>query len=340
MFDVITIGSATRDAFFKVDFERISWPKTPSGRGYILPVGEKLEVRDIFFTIGGNAVNASVTFGRQGFKTACVAKTGQDVSGEELRRRLKKEGVDAAMMVSHQTLPTAYSVLLLEKGERTILGYHGASDSFTIKDVCLGNMLSRFWYLSLAGESHKMFKKLLSFAREKGIAVAFNPSGHHIKHARGDILSSLKDISVLFVNDEEASLLTGINFKKGEKVFKSLDRAMPGILAVTMGRRGVVVSDGKFVYKAGIFREKKLVDRTGAGDAFGAGFTAALLRRGVNRLNIKKVKPEDVEYAIRLATANAASVVERLGATEGILTKKEFERSERWARLPIQRRKI
>ena len=131
MFDVVTIGSATRDAFFEGDFPLVKWPKTESGKAYLFPFGEKLEAKKVFFTIGGNAANASVTFTRQGFKTACIAKTGNDVSGEEIRRRLKKEGIETKFIVYDPETPTSYSVLLLEKGpstslrtgERTILNY-------------------------------------------------------------------------------------------------------------------------------------------------------------------------------------------------------------------------
>src|SRR3989344_8581849 len=98
---------------------------------------------------------------------------------------------------------------------------------------------------------------------------------------------------------------------------------------MTDGHKGVMVSDGHYVYKAGIFKEKKLVDRTGAGDAFGSAFTAGLMRCGIAAKNIGSVKPSDVCFAIRLATANATSVVEHVGATEGALTKKGFANS-RW----------
>jgi sugar/nucleoside kinase (ribokinase family) len=339
MYDVVTIGSATRDAFFKVNFEIIPWSKTPSGRGYLLPLGEKLEVDDVFFTIGGNAVNASVTFARQGFKTACVSKTGCDVSGEEIKRRLKKEGVETRLLICISKRPTAYSVLLLRGGERTILGYHGASDVFNIRDIDLKKLKSKWWYLSLAGESDRMFKKLLKFAAENKVTVAFNPSGHHLHHKRQEILSLLRDLTFLVLNEEEAAALTGISFKKEREVFKKLDRLMPGILAVTSGRGGVTVSDGRFIYKAGIFKERYLVDRTGAGDAFGSGFTAGLMRRGFNFSNIEHIKPTDVMYVIRLASANATAVIERTGATEGIITRNEFEKP-RWKSLKIAIRRI
>jgi len=339
MYDIITIGSATRDAFFKVNYKIVPWARTPAGKAYLLPLGEKLEVDDIFFTIGGNAVNASVTFARQGFKTACTGKLGCDVSGEELKRRLRKEGVGTKFLVCTPKLPTAYSVLLLQEGSRTILNHHGSSHTFSFRDIHLKKLRSRWWYLSLSGKSDKMFKGLVRFARDNKIAVAFNPSGHHLRRRRDDILTSLNDLSLLVLNEEEAALLTGISFKKEKDVFKKLDRLMPGILAVTNGRGGVTVSDGRFIYKTGIFKEKRLVDRTGAGDAFGSGFTAGLMHRGINLLDIPHIKPADISYAIRLATANSASVVEHLGASEGTLTKGGFE-NPRWRKLRIRIRRL
>ncbi|HUZ93081.1 MAG TPA: carbohydrate kinase family protein [Candidatus Paceibacterota bacterium] len=339
MHDVVTIGSITRDAFFSADFETIPWPKTPSRSAYVLPRGEKMEVKNVYFTMGGNAANAAVTFARQGFKTAAVGKTGKDVSGEEIRRKLRGEGVETRYMAETAAVPTAYSVLLLENGERTILGYHGASDTFALRDVKLPALKAKWWYVSLAGESDNMFLPLVHFAKKNKIAVAFNPSGHQIKHKRGEILRALKDISFLAVNDEEASLLTGIPWRREHELFKKLDALLsPGILAVTTGATGVTVSDGKCIYKAGTFKEKKLVDRTGAGDAFGSGFVAGLMRRGVNLPNIHRASPEDVSYAIRLATANATSKVEEVGATEGLLTKREFE-NPRWKNLKINIKK-
>ncbi len=335
MFDLVAIGSATRDAFFEGDFPLVKWPKTESGKAYLLPFGEKLEVKKASFTIGGNAANASVTFARQGFKTACVAKTGNDVSGEEIRRRLKKERIETKFIACDPQIPTSYSVLLLEKGERTILNYRGAGGGLRIKDMNLKNLSARWWYLSLAGESDAMLKPLLEFADDKSIAIAFNPTGYHIKHKRSEILSSLCKLSFLVLNEEEAALLTDISFKNERAVFKKLKELTSGILAVTDGKNGVTVSDGNLIYKAGIFKEKKLADRTGAGDAFGSGFVAGLLRRGLTKKNIAFVKPDDISYAIRLASANATSVVEKIGATEGTLRRNEFEKDGRWKNLKI-----
>lgn len=340
MFDVITIGSITRDAFFDAPkFKTIPWKSTPSKKALALPVGEKLEVDRAYFTLGGNSANASVTFSRLGFKTACVGKIGEDAGGREIKRRLNEEGVETKFLTSTKKLGTAYSLLLLKNGERTILGYHGASNLFNPKDLNLNKLKAKWWYISLAGESIGIFKTLLAFARKNNIAVAFNPSGYHLAHNRLEILKHLKDISFLVLNEEEAALLTGVPFSKERLVFKKLDALMPGVLAVTNGDRGATISDGKFIYRAGIFKEKKLIDRTGAGDAFGAGFTAGLMKFGINLSNIGKVNPKQVNYAIRLATANATATIEKLGGTEGVLTKAGFQ-NPRWKNLKIKTEKI
>ena len=319
MNDIITIGSITRDNFLEADYEIVNWPKAQSGKALALPFGEKLEVKRVYSTIGGNSANASVTFARQGFKTACFGKVGNDLSGKEITARLKSEKVSPFFAFSKDR-PTAYSVLLLEKGERTILGYHGASDTMELSDIPWNKLKAKWWYLSLAGESDRFLKPLLAFARENKIKVAFNPSGHHIKHKRKEILDSLKDLSFLVLNESEAADLVGMDFKKEKEVFKKLDKLTPGIVAVTDGPNGVTVSDGKFLYKA---------ERS----AF------SVQRSGKDNLTANRYTLNAIKFAIRLASANATSVVEQIGATEGILTKKQFQ-SPRWQDFKISVKKL
>lgn len=354
MQDIITIGSIAKDNFLELDCKIINWPKTPLKKAIVLPFGEKLEVRNILSTLGGNSANASVTFSRLGFKTACFGKIGSDLAGQEIKSWLKKEKVFPILAVAKNKI-TAQSTLLLKtspnpaerdgRGERTILGYHGASNDWELKDIPwlnarkaspdsalrnLGNKLkAKWWYLSLAGDSARFFESLLKFAKKQDIKVAFNPSGYHLKHRRQEILNNLKYIDFLVVNEGEAAELVDIPFEKENEVFKRLDDLMPGIVAVTDGPNGVTVSDGKNIYNAGIFKEKIVADRTGAGDAFGSGFTAGLMLADSgnksdksNRTN--KYNSEAIKYAIRLASANATSVVEHIGATPGIITKKQF----------------
>ncbi len=331
MFDVITIGSATRDNYLRGKFQLIDWPETPTKKAIALPFGEKFSLDHVYSTIGGNAANAAVTLARYGFKTACLAKIGDDAAGRQFAEQIENDGVSTKLLIKTVEKPTAYSALLLgESGERTILGYHGASDTFKIEDVDLKKLKAQWWYLSLAGESDAMFGPLLDFAAANGIKVAFNPSGHHIKHKRDDILARLKDLAFLVLNTGEAADLMGISFEKEAEVFKKLDELTPGVVAVTDGPKGVKVSDGKNIYKAGIFPEKASVDRTGCGDAFGSGFAAVLADAGDNWKD-----PEVIKKAITFASATATANLEVLGPTEGLLTKKEFEADPRWQNFAI-----
>lgn len=333
MKDIVTIGSITKDNFLELDCEIIDWPKTPSRKAIVLPFGEKLEVKNIVSVLGGNSANASVTFSRFGFKTVCFGKIGDDMAGQEIKNWLKKEGVDPVFAVS-ENKKTAQSTLLLNNGERTILGYHGASNEWAENDIPWRKLKAKWWYLSLAGDSADFFVPLIKFAKENGIRVAFNPSGYQIKHKRQEILDNLKNIDFLVVNEGEAADLVGISFEREKEVFKKLDELMPGIVAVTDGPNGVVVSDGNNIYKAGIFKEKLVADRTGAGDAFGSGFTAGLMEFEKDFNSVEAIK-----RAIVLGSANATSVVEKIGATAGILTEQELG-SPRWNGLDISIEKL
>jgi sugar/nucleoside kinase (ribokinase family) len=323
MFDVVAIGSATRDHFLLREYELTEWKNSPSGKVVVLHWGEKYEVAGVHATNGGNAANAAVTFARQGFQVACAAKVGSDVEGEHLARQLQKEGVRTKLLAHDPKLPTAYSVLLTDtrNGERTILNYHGASDTLSPGNMDFRKMgRAAWWYLSLAGESDAMLPELVSFAREHGIRIAFNPSGHHIAHRRDEILSVLDTVSFLVLNASEAASLTELPVHDGAGVCKKLSGLCGGIVAITDGPSGAVVLDGARVYRAGIFREEQVRDRTGAGDAFGSGFVAGLIRRG-EACKKGSCDSQAVQYALRLASANATAVVEAIGATENVLAR-------------------
>ncbi len=337
MYDVISIGSTTIDSFWKTKFSLAADKKVPSGKDIQIPFGEKYGVEDVVFTLGGNAANASVTLSRQGLKTALFTKIGRDAMGDEVKRSLREENVSEEIMETSEDKNTSFSVLLLQGGERSILTHHGAVNEFTLKEIRLEKLRSRFWYVSLPGDSYREFDRLLNYAVQNNISVALNPSYRQLTGSgRVQLLKHLNRISFLVVNDGEAASLMGMPFDKSkeQRVFEKLDKLVPGIVAVTAGKKGVTVSDGRRLYKAGVFKEEKVADRTGAGDAFGSGLLAGLIAKGWN--GGKETGAGAIEYAIRLASANATSVVEHVGATPGILTKKEFESDSRWQKFKIK----
>ncbi|MBI4993985.1 carbohydrate kinase family protein [Candidatus Wolfebacteria bacterium] len=340
MYDIITIGTATRDIFLKSPFFRIvkdgNYFKKigfPTGEAQCFALGGKIDIEKPVFTTGGGATNAAVSFARQGFKTAAVVKVGNDFSGKEILNELKSEKVFAFNLKSGED--TDYSTILLSPtGERTILVYRGASKSLALKEIPFKKMKAKWVYITPGKISFSVMGEIFDYFYKRGILIAFNPSKRFIELGISKMRPFLNKSKVILLNREEASYLTGIDFQKEKEIFKVLDKEVPGIVVMTDGENGAVVSDGRKIYKSEIFKEKKVVDRTGAGDAFGSGFVAGLLQKG-EKCEKGLCNIDNIEYAIRLASANATSVVEHIGAKAGILTKKDFEKNKRWKNLKI-----
>ncbi len=346
MFDVITIGTATRDAFLRSrEFKIISTPEYQSGEGLCLPSGAKIDLDDIVFATGGGATNAAVTFSRQGFHTAAVCKIGNDVSGREVLSSLKLEGVSTGLMVEDEKLKTAYSVLILSNtGERTVLVYRGASENLAVEEINPRTLNAQWFYIAGSLPSD-VLALILNQAKSVNAKVAMNPSKSQIKLGLKGLGDFLKKLDVVIMNREEGSLLTGIKYGSVQDIFKKLDEYVKGVVVLTDGSKGVMVSDGQKIYQAGIYKEKMVADRTGAGDAFGSGFVAGLIQRQAAPLRQsfegqasgkRQIDQEDIVHAIKLASANATSVVESVGAKVGILSQNAFENESRWKELDIK----
>ena len=334
MLDVITIGTATRDGFFEgINFLKTKDSRFRVGEGICLPFGSKVEVPKVFFTTGGVGTNTAATFSRQGLKTAVICRVGQDVSGEEIIRGLSRDKINTSFIQKDKNIPTAYSVIFLtDSGERTILSYKGAGEKLSEKEIPWRKLRTKWFFIGSSAGNEKLLKDLFFFAKKNKIKIAGNPGSRELEILKRQP-ELLNNYDVFITNQEEASYLTGIPYQKEKHVFDKLDRWVNGIVVMTQGPKGSIISNGQTIWQAGIFKEKKIVDRTGAGDSFGSGFVAGLIQK-------QKLNDEVIEYAVRLASANATSNVEYMGAKEGILSKNEFQKSPRWEKLEIKKQSI
>jgi len=336
MYDVFAIGSATRDGFFEgIPFVFVKDKKFRVGKGIALPFGGKIKVPKVTFTTGGGGTNTAATFSRQGFKTGCICRVGNDVSAEEIRRELEREGVDTKFFQIDKKTPSAYSVIFLTKsGERTILSYKGAGDNISEKEIPWNKIKTRWLYLNSLAGNRSILEKAVNFTKKNKVFLAMNPGAGELNNLKkSPQLLSYFDIFIL--NQEEASYLTGISYFKEKELFKKLDKLIEGLVVMTKGPKGLVVSDGKTLWRAGIYKEKRVADRTGAGDAFASGFVAAFAGKKIVRIGNRSIfNKKDIEKAIKLGSANATSVVEYIGAKTGILYKKDLV-NKRWNKLAI-----
>lgn len=313
MYDIVSIGSATRDVFINTDgFRSLDMPDFSTGKGLCFSLGSKIEIKKIVFTSGGGGTNAAVTFARQGLATACVGVIGSDLNGQEVLNELAKEGIETKYFQKHEDDLTAYSVILVESsGERTILSYKGEGQHFDVLRVPLNELQTKWLFLDSLGGHYDLLEKAINWAVANNVKLATNPGGKELGHGLETLKPLLKNFSVIIMNQEEASGLTGINYKEEEKIFKFMDEIIGGIFVMTKGPEGVVVSDGKNIYRAGV-PDSPIVERTGAGDAFSSGFISEYIRSG------------DISKAIQFATANASSVVTQYGGKAGILKKDDW----------------
>ena len=322
MYDIISIGSATRDVFFSADeLKKFKMDEFPTGEAICLGLGSKIEMKKIVLTSGGGGTNAAVTFSRQGLKTACIGVVSTDSNGNDLLDELNKEGVDTQYFQKHNDDHTAYSVILVHPGgERTILSYKGEGQHFNASKLDFSGIKAKWMFLDSLGGHFDVLEKSVNWAVENGVKLVTNPGGKELAHGSEKLRPLLKNFAIVIMNQEEAAGLSGIDYKNEKEIFKFMDEVIGGIFVMTKGPEGVVVSDGKNIYSAGV-PDSPVVERTGAGDAFSSGFVVEYIRQTEHgTMNNEQAIPK----AIQFATANASSVVTLYGAKAGILKKNDW----------------
>lgn len=305
---IVSIGAAVQDVFLSHsdEFKPVS-DKSVKEQFMQLTLGAKADVNNIIFSTGGGATNASVTFARQGIESIFMGTISHDPAGAAVLEDLDRDGVDSSHVTYTDKYHTGYSVLLLApSGERTILTYRGASTHYDAKNFDLKGLDTDWLYVSSMAGSMEALDKIFTQARDKeGARICFNPGKGELKQPR-KLKALLEDVEVLLVNKEEAAqIVEGENL---EELVRHLLNYVP-VAIISDGPNGVIASDGKTIVRAGMYEDVKVIDRTGAGDAFGSGF----LSQWATGASLKD--------SIVFASANSTSVVTKIGAKDGILSK-------------------
>ncbi len=323
MLDVITIGSATRDIFVRSGaFDVHQDAHVDTSVEGCFPLGAKIELDDLVFETGGGATNAAVTFGRLGRSVAVLAAVGDDASGKEIAAVMRSEGVRSNLLQVHRKGRTGSSVILLAgSGERTVLVYRGAAEKLDAKAVPWKSLVARWFYVSSVGGDLALMKKILAHAARKGVKVAWNPGSKEIRHGLAALEPLIRQTDLFNLNKEEAASLVGTDPKDLAKIVAGL-RALPRrALVITDGLAGAYAAEGKDAWHSGIIDVPR-VNVTGAGDAFGSGIVAGLIKR------------DDIRYGLAVGTWNATGIVQQMGAKRGII--RSYPAAAAVKRVPIE----
>ena len=301
MFDIITFGSAVVDVFVDTDIAE--------KKGFICyPLGSKILLKNLKFSVGGGGTNTAVAFSRLHFKTGYIGKIGDDSDGESVMDILKEEKIEFLGKVKSDSI-TGYSIILDSLShERTILTYKGINDELKENEINFRSISTKWFYLSsLLGESFRTQKKLSSYLYRKGTKIAFNPSEYIIKVL--DLKPILKLTEVLILNKEEAELLCRKNKVHEKDLLKGLYSLGPKTVVITNKDKEVFAYDGEKKYSL-MPHKLKIVERTGAGDAFASGFVAG------------QMAGKTIQESLRLGLEESESVIRHQGAKIGLIRRR------------------
>jgi len=321
MYDCISIGSATQDVFVKSDCAAIHRLQTiDAEQAYIaFEYGAKVLVDQLFVSPGGGAVNVGIALSRLGLRTAVVTEVGEDDSANMVISTLSECGVDTSMIARNQSIHTGYSVILTGfDGDRTVLVHRGAARDLSHEDIDWAKFRQTKWIFlgAMVGPSAALWNEVAAFAQVHNLNLAINPGGEQIKQGFDNLRCVFQATTAIFLNQDEAYHLTGVEEKRGEEdereALQRLHDAGCKLVVMTMGKKGAQAYDGvgRYVVPA---KDVPVVSNLGAGDAFGSGCVAAL-HRGL-----------DVRAALIAGSRNAEAVLGHMGATTGLLTWEQVE---------------
>ncbi|TAL19392.1 carbohydrate kinase family protein [Patescibacteria group bacterium] len=308
VFDMISVGDATLDIFIFVSEASVMCSVDRTACLLCFNYADKIPIERLDRSVAGNAANNAVGSARLGLNTSFYSIIGDDETGHSVTETMKKEKVSLEHLRLDKKHPSNYSVVLNYRGERTILTH---SEPRTYEAPHLVH--SEWVYYTAIGKNHERLERdIVKHVKRTDTKLAYNPGSSQLREGLKRLLPTFAATNVLFLNKEEAQLLVG---KQGtmSALLRALQEQGPEMVVVTDGPRGSSVFDGRKMYSMGVF-PVKVVEMTGAGDAFATAFIAAL----------HYGRP--VTEALRWGAANAASVVTKIGPQAGLLRLPELKR--------------
>lgn len=333
MYDFITIGSATIDAFVECDDADIVSVSTKKTKTEFMayPYGAKMEIDSFSTAVGGGGLNAAANLANLGYKTSAIFKVGEDFQGKNIMNKVESTGVDISNVIVSKTESSGFSIILLSfEGNRTVLAHRGTNGTVKEQEINFEAIKNAKWlYVApLNGKSGAILDKISAYAEEHNTNLIINPGSSSLKKGLKYFEKILSTAEVVVMNKEEASLVTKIEVRPDTKTesfsketihpdikamldkLKSFDAK---VVIITDGKHGVYAFDGKTYYRCPEF-PAKVVSTLGAGDALSSTFAGALEYTNWN-----------IEKSLMMASVNAASIVSNFGAQEGFLTFEQIE---------------
>ena len=252
---------------------------------------------------GGSVANSIVGISQLGDKAGFIGKISDDEFGGKYEDGLKKENVEYFYSKKKEELPTGTCLILITPdSERTMCTFLGTAGKISENDID-SNVIKKSeiifleGYLWDEGEPKKAFDKAINNANK--VAMSLSDQFCVDRH-KPHFLELIKNkLDITFANEQEmTSLIEAKNFNEVINFSKQLNK----LIIVTRGEKGAVAIQGEEVSESGIHQNLKILDLTGAGDLFAAGF----LHGYINKLSIKE--------SLDKGTEMSSKVIQQIGA--------------------------
>ena len=304
---VLGIGNAIVDVLCKVDDQFILDHDLSKGTMKLVDENEfkkllsNLKIEDT--VSGGSVANSIVGMSQLGDEVSFIGKVNNDELGQKYIEGLKRENVKYFYQTKEETTPTGTCLILItpdsERTMCTFLGIAGQITDHDIDDDAVKKAEITFLegYLWDEGEPTKAFEKALSLANKSAMSLS---GPFCVDRHKTSFLNLVKNkLDIVFANEKEAmSLIDAKNFNEVITFAKSLKK----LIVVTRSEKGSIAIFGNEITETEAKSNLKIVDLTGAGDLFAAGF--------LHGLSNKKSYNE----SLSLGTQMASKIIQKIGA--------------------------
>ncbi|HVF10434.1 MAG TPA: carbohydrate kinase family protein [Abditibacteriaceae bacterium] len=265
-------------------------------------------------SIGGCAANTGIGLQKLGVRTAVIGKVGHDLLGHYVRGEMKLQHVHTRGVVSDPDVATsATMVMIAEDGERSFIHYPGANATFNVDDIDW-DLIQEAGLLHVAG--HFLMPRfdgapcaaVLQRARQMGLKTALDTAGDQSKMTMELLRPALPHVDYFVPSYAEARRCVasyGTSRDTPEEVARVFLDEGVGVVALKMGESGSYIKTRDAAWRVPAF-QVEVVDATGAGDAFAAGFLAGVVRGF------------DLTATGQLASAVGACCVTAIGTVRGV----------------------
>ncbi len=279
---IIGLGNALVDVLATLtDDSILEQMDLPKGSMQLIDSDKLQQINQVFshmktyLATGGSAGNTILGLACLGAGTGFIGKVGEDSYGEFYRNNLVRNGIEQKLLVCD--LPSGVaSTFISPDGQRTFGTFLGAASTLKAEELSL-DMFRGYAYLYVEGylvQDHQMILRAIELAKEAGLQVCMDLASYNIVEEDLEFFSMLihKYVDVVFANEEEAKAFTG---KEPEEALDRIAR-MCSIAVVKVGSGGSYIKKGTETVKVSAIPVPQVLDTTGAGDYFAAGFLYGL----------------------------------------------------------------